>query len=662
MRNPIANEPHIRGQHLGEIQTWADGAYWFPARQDLDTFLSKIDSGIIKDAIIIKGPYTVRYGPGFSFIDIETQSTPRSLNGGFEWHGRTLSEYQFNGKQFYGRAGVSGGGEDYGVRLSYGQRTAQSYESGNDVTVPSGYDSRDIDFAFGYDLSPTDHLEFGYMRLDQTGLQFAGQVFDTDFLVTNGYRLRYTSTDKEWYDLLVVDGWYNRTSMHGDAQHPSKREFIPQLGALGNSFIAFTDIDQASTGYRAAATWGRAECREAQLTVGTDFRYLDGELNEIDNFGNLILTPCGMSQNFPIPRSHHETIGGLFAELVRPVNECFKLKFGARGDYVNTDIDSVPPGFDCGGQPSFFGVANSDFFHINSMSPTNFERNYGLWTAYGTAEYKLNSIWTATAGMAHAERPPTQTELYAMGPFLGVLQQGFTTVIGNPGLAPEQLWQIDLGMKADYGWARAGLTGFYGFVEDYITYRKDPNFLLNAGQGGLALAQSLTGALTVQYTNTGLATLSGFEFYADFDANDWLTPFANISFVEGRDQDINEPLPGIPPLEARVGFRIHEPVKAPRYGFEAYARIVNHQDRVASSLGEVPSAGFTIYNIRGYYAITRGTKTLLLTGGIDNLFDKTYREHLDLRTGATTTVVGTRTGTGVLEPGISPYLGIEYRW
>src|SRR2546428_7648550 len=55
-RSPIANESRIRGYHLGELDTVADGAVWFPARLDLDTFLSKIDSGDISNIIVLKGP------------------------------------------------------------------------------------------------------------------------------------------------------------------------------------------------------------------------------------------------------------------------------------------------------------------------------------------------------------------------------------------------------------------------------------------------------------------------------------------------------------------------------------------------------------------------------------------------------------------------------
>ena len=104
----------------------------------------------------------------------------------------------------------------------------------------------------------------------------------------------------------------------------------------------------------------------------------------------------------------------------------------------------------------------------------------------------------------------------------------------------------------------------------------------------------------------------------------------------------------IPPLEARLGFRLHEPVKSPRYGAEIYATLDAPQNRVAQSLGELASPGFTIFNLRAYWQVN---KSLLLTGGVENLFDRQYREHLDLRT-----------GLGVYEPGINPYLGVEWRW
>ena len=69
---------------------------------------------------------------------------------------------------------------------------------------------------------------------------------------------------------------------------------------------------------------------------------------------------------------------------------------------------------------------------------------------------------------------------------------------------------------------------------------------------------------------------------------------------------------------------------------------------MARSLGELRSAGFAVLDLRGYWQARQG---LVLTGGIENLLDRTYQEHLDLRT-----------GNGVFQPGISGYVGVELRY
>ena len=138
-----------------------------------------------------------------------------------------------------------------------------------------------------------------------------------------------------------------------------------------------------------------------------------------------------------------------------------------------------------------------------------------------------------------------------------------------------------------------------------------------------------------------------------------MTPFATMQFVEGRDHrrgdrglidgSSEEPLPGIAPLESRVGLRLHEPqhcpVDRPTWGVELSARIVDNQDRVASSLLEVESAGFATLDLRAFW---QANSNLLLVAGVENLTDKDYREHLDLLT-----------GRGVFQPGVSFYFGFE---
>jgi outer membrane receptor protein involved in Fe transport len=651
-RSPIANESRIRGYRLGQIQTWADGAYWFPARLDLDTFLSKVDAGDVKSIVIMKGPYSARYGPGFAFIDIATVG-PQFYDG-FQVHGRTTFDYKTNGEQLYGRQEVTAGDSYYGLFISYGHRIGNDYGTGGEGIgrvgeIPASYNSRDLNAAFSVKITEDSHFEFAYMRLDQTDLEFPGQAFDTDFLVTNAYRLRYVLENQCYFDQLMVDAFYNRTSMHGDAQHQGKREQIPFLNEIG--FVGFTDIDQMSEGYRVAMTWGKP--KDLQLTVGTDLRYVTNSLNEFDTLfigpSNIVGTNvCTGAVNFGIPASHQAVTGGLFAETVIPVNCELTVKGGARVDFVNTNIDhgEAPPGFSsCA---AFNSVTNAVLLGIPFSSPLSttqpdLERDYVLGLGYMTAEYKLNDPLTATAGYGFAMRPPTLTELYSEGSFLAILQQGFVRAFGNPNLQPEKLNQFDVGIRADNGWVRAGLNGFCALVNDYITYRELPmNF------GGFILQQQVPQFKQVRFTNTSLATLVGYEGYGEVDVTGYLTPFVTVSYVDGRDQEINEPLPGIAPWEARIGLRFHEDRKNPRWGTEIFARWVENQDRVATSLGEVTSAGFTVWNLRAYWQAREG---ILLTAGVENLFDKYYREHLDLLT-----------GRGVYQPGISGYVGVELRY
>ena len=94
------------------------------------------------------------------------------------------------------------------------------------------------------------------------------------------------------------------------------------------------------------------------------------------------------------------------------------------------------------------------------------------------------------------------TELYAVTPFLAVFPQNvFTSPIGNPSLDSEKLYQIDLGLKAEYSDMRAGINGFYSWINDYIAF------------------DSINPGVVYSYVNTDLATLAGGEAYVDYDVN-----------------------------------------------------------------------------------------------------------------------------------------------
>lgn len=658
-RQPIVTDSKIRGSRSAQLN--ASGSYWVPARMDLDTAISKIDSRLLQDVVAIRGPYSSLYGPGFDFVDFQLQMPPRYEQ--FGAGGSTSIDYKSNGEQWYGRQTIEGGDSDSGFRFSYGHRTGNDYESGDGTGIPSSYKSRDIEFAYSVDLSSDTRLEFSALRLDQTDVEMPGQAFDIDVLTTDAYEVTLIHEAGMLSDQFELSSWYNRTELVGSAQRSGKRQQFPFYDDLG--FVGNTDVDSMSTGYTAAWTW---LADSSSVTAGTDLRYLRQELNEITS-GSLGFTNW-QDRNSPIPRSHHSN-PGLFYERTMQLSEDVLLTSGSRLDLVSANVDEEDAELNDTGvrQPFEDPLSLAEI-----LGTDDFDRDFILGSTFLLAEAKLTRNWTGTLGYGYAERAPTLTELYAAEPFMFLLQSGLNTVTGDPNLRKERLWQLDVGLAYDNGCSRAGINGFHAWVRDYITFE--------------ALRDVGGEQLQLKFVNTDLATLAGGEAYIEHDASPWLTTFATMSYVEGRDHSRNgdfatqrhttspipdsstasqqvagqprgefsgvagaddEPLASISPLEARLGLRIHEMSRDPQWSVELSARVVDNQDRVASSLLETATPGFTIWDVRGYW---RPSQQLTLVAGIENFTDKQYREYLDFRP----------RGNGALavyQPGINFYFGSE---
>ena len=685
-RNPIQSDPRVRGYRVPQLVTWGNYSFFLPARLDLDTAVDKFDPTSVRDITVLKGPYTVRLGPGLAFLDIATFDSPRNPDG-WKYEGRTLVNYQTNGQRFNLLQALGGGDADWGFRAIYDFRVGNDYKAGNGQDVPSSYNSQSVNGAVGVNLTENQKVEFKVLRLYQHDLEFAGLYFDINRLDTEAYSMRYTWKDQPFFDLLRLDLWDNYTRANGDTTRGAKQAFLANflanvfsspgktrpVGSILDRFSS-TDFNEGSRGYRLAVTWG--EQGGPQLTAGSDLNYVHQELIEAirlqqigTTFNDPSLGPANLTQNLGLPYSH-SVDPGLFLDLRLPVNERLTLTGGLRGDLMYTNSDAraitgntvivagtqnnpvVPGQPPVPGQGPVGPLTNFDPILFSSRPfDNNLARHFTTMAAFVTVDYKLDEHWTSFAKFGYAQRPPSLTELYADGPFVAVLQQGLNRLVGDPHLNAERAKQVDIGINGTYQKFRMGANGFYSWIGDYITFD---------------LNQAALGQISqVVFTNTPLATLAGGELYAEADATSWLTPFVTASYVQGRDlthtDDLRspnlvssrrtgatEPLPGIPPLELRSGFRLHAPGVQPPWAIEFTARSVMGQNLVASSLNEVKTGGFTVLYLRGYW---QATDKLLLTAGVENLGDKFYREHLDPLAGGQ-----------LFRPGTNLYLGAQFRY
>lgn len=648
IRNPAALDPRVRAYRYGQIYTQADGAFWMPVRQDLDTPLSMFDPNVVEILEVVPGPYALQYGPGFAYLNAVTSLTPRY--DCYEGHIFLGQTYYGNGDLLNATQRYYGGNQGWGFSILHASRTGNAYTAGDGTQIPAAYNNENLFAQFGFDVDIDRRVEFNYLRQDQTDTQYPGQFFQVSAAVTQGWNLRYIdqSVDGPW-DRLVAESWYNIGRMQG-ATNPEEWTFqiVPRVDqglrnffgdqSFDPNFSATTNGSVFTTGGRLATVFGEED--ERQLTVGTDFRYINQYVNEHINFDS----PVGpVAFQTGLPRSFM-TDAGVFTELAMPFTSYWTSTAGARVDWVHSEIP--------GGRP----VGYPDNYPVGDpRAQSNI-----LYSCFLTNEVELDEDWTAQLNFGEAMRPPTLTERYADGEYIAMLQSGFTRLISRLELPPEKLWQIDAGLRCDYECFRGRVSGFYSFIQNFSTFT-------------VLDALDPTGARIVFTYNTPLATLAGFESYAEQDLNSYWTVFGSGMYVGGRDQTLGAPLTQIYPLEGRVGLRLHDPEGGNRWGVELLARAVARQFRLGTlrvgepesdsglrQIVEQPTGGFTVWNLRSYYNMTERLSVVL---GINNVFDRNYIEHLSLRFPQQGPPPNPAIpAAGVLSAGFTPYVGINWTY
>ncbi len=208
------------------------------------------------------------------------------------------------------------------------------------------------------------------------------------------------------------------------------------------------------------------------------------------------------------------------------------------------------------------------------------------------------------AGLGYTERVPDYWELFSpsYGPGGG---NPFTT------LKSEKTRQIDVGAHYDGENFNGWLSAYIGRVDDFILIKYDPQ-----------------NAYRSQADNIN-AVIMGGELGLEFPLSEHWKTDAALAYSWGKNSRDGRPLPQMPPLEARIGL-VYERA---RWSTTGLWRVVSSQHRVALNEGSVvgkdygASAGFGVLSANVAFKLTKQAK---LSGGIDNIFNKRYSEHLNL--------------------------------
>ncbi|TWU21992.1 vitamin B12/cobalamin outer membrane transporter [Novipirellula artificiosorum] len=653
-RSPISLEPRIRGYVNGQIYTLFDGAYIGPVRNDLDGVLSKVDQSLIASAQVISGPYGLRYGSGFSFLNIDSAPTPR-YEDGREHHLRLGTHVRTNGGQTYNTATLLGGGEKGGYYANVGYRKGSDYEAGDGLDIPSSYEAFNLFSAIGRDIDDATRWETKFSFMDQGETEYAAQFFDVDALNHYGISHSIIHRDEMTGFGYQIDGWYSETQFDGDTDHVGKRKAdFPVLQRVDTALAATTatPLDDDAEFYgnvdgsiRLAGVRGgfKQEYDETtSIAAGADFRYVRQRIVEGYDLSQFDIPDPTFDTGLPVAEIFDP---GLYTEFSYGVTRRWNIAGGSRIAFASTQADGSTLSERSNFKDPATGEVNQDL-SVSDM----------LLSFYLTNDYELNSVWQTRFGFGYAERLPDLTDRYSDGLFLATIQSGFSRVIGTPDLKKERNWQIDARLDGEYENVRGRFSAFHAWIHDYITYAANP-------------VTDPLGARLLKTLNTDYATLAGFEGYGEVDLLTGFQAFGSLAYLDGRDREIHQPLSGISPLEARLGVRLTDSGPENAYGLEWGWRIVDNQDRLGT-LRPVPASGSTVpipletdtpgfatSYLRGYL---RPRDHVNITAGIENLFDRNYYEHLNLRLPADP--ANDFAQTIVLSPGITPYIGVEVEY
>lgn len=213
------------------------------------------------------------------------------------------------------------------------------------------------------------------------------------------------------------------------------------------------------------------------------------------------------------------------------------------------------------------------------------------------------------------------------------------------GARPETTTQLDAGALYRRGGLELSVSLFAAEIADYLLVQS--NTPKPAGATGVRRA--------VTTRNVDASTRGGEAALAWRFAEHWKAD-VSIACVRGANDSDARPLAQLPPLEGRLALAY-----ATRdWSAGALCRLVAAQDRVAINQGNIvgqdigASPGFAVASL---HASRRLGRYWRLSAGADNLFDRTYAEHIS-RAGAM--VSGFVQTARVNEPGRTAWLKLDF--
>jgi len=597
----------IRGQQGNQLNIIDTGSITYggcPNRMDPPTSIANFFRA---DRVIVERGYaSVTNGPGGTGGTVRLERDAPEFEEKKRLTGKFVIGGTDNGPSFESAGSVSydlGGG--FYMEGSAEYKTANDYKDGSGARVRSGFDQKTTGFTLGYAKDGVE-LAFDIEHDRAEDVLFAGAGMDSPLSETWTYRLR-GGVDVDMGALRRIEG----NLFVSNVDHVMDNYSLRPHGTMGM-------LSPTTSDTHGGKIEGQFEFGATRARVGVDF-----QSNNRMAYGFMGMIPVISAQNIANASTlswPDVTIAqtGLYVETETDLSPRNLLKLGLRYDHVKAEAGAA------NGVPGYTATVPDVYYQAvygTTFDSPRTEDNFG---GLIRLEHELSQGTKLFAGVSRSTRTADANErAMARG------SMGMPSWVGNPDIAPEKHNQFDLGVALERPSWSLTANAYYDRVSDFI------------------LRDQFSKPGLTYYRNVS-AELSGAELQASWSHGGWLVA-GDATYTYGQNRSDNRPLAQIPPLQGKISVS---------YGQDAWragGRLnwATGQDRIDPSRDPGKTPGYATVDLFGSYDLA---ENVVLTGGINNLLDKTYANHLS-RTNVFDSSVAQ-----VNEPGRTAYLRLEVKF
>lgn len=573
-RGAYGQEPVFRGLSGGQLNVNIDGMKIFGACTDkMDPVTIYVEPQNLSAIQAMLGTQGSKFGSTIGGTLNMKLAQAIVREPGIQ--GQAGIDYQSSAHAFNYFSGFNISGNESAYRVSATYRKSGNYRAGGGEEIPfSQYEKINIATSGKWTLGEYDTLRADILFDQGWNIGFPALPMDVGKATAGIYAVSYHRV-APWYIFhnLTAKVYHNNISHNMDDTH--RKDVVMHMDMPGKSQTTGLFAEGDVHIFHNHRTVVKAEYFSNQLM---------GEMTMYPEEG----PPMYMQT---APEAHRQD-GGIFVSQEITFNDRNKTLLSFRGDLVRDDLYSG------------IGRQQWEVFYPDLSTPSfRFAKTVSALYTHKPANNIRLEIQTG-----YGERVATLNERY--GFYLFNRYDGYD-YLGNPGLKNEVSWNAEVtfnyfGEKIEWQ-----VTPFYQRISDYIMGRvREDLSVMTPGANGVK-----------QNINLSRATLSGVDVMLLASPVPSLQAIATLKYTRGTNA-LQEDMPLIPPLKTVASLRY----EIKNLHIQTEWEWAAEQTHVSKSSGEQPTSSYSILSFRTGIKINSFWQC---NAGVENLFDRYYREHLD---------------------------------